>query len=196
MHRRPLLHLLARHRQRHPDDAARVDRFRAFVDAHPDCFDRALAIGHVTASAWIVDPSGTRALLLHHRKLDRWLQPGGHADGETDVLTVARSEVGEETGLTPNVIVREPASDVVDCFDVDIHAIPARPARGDRPAEPAHHHYDVRFAFRAGADWRRATAALAEAHALRWVPLDAVADYAGDDRSILRMCERWRAGWP
>ena len=88
MHRRTLKALLAAYRGRWPQESATVAGFDAFVDAHPDCFDRSCRVGHVTGSAWIVDTAGDHVLLAHHRKLGRWLQPGGHSDGDPDTLAV------------------------------------------------------------------------------------------------------------
>jgi len=96
--------------------------------------------GHLTASAVVVDPSRTRALLIFHEKLQLWLQPGGHFEpGEEDPLVAATREAQEETGLACEPGLPEPL------FDLDVHTIPARAAKGDRPAEPAHDHFDLRF---------------------------------------------------
>ena len=84
MHRRTLKALLAAYRGRWPLETATVARFDAFVDSHPDCFHRSCRVGHITGSAWLVDRSGDRVLLAHHAKLGRWLQPGGHSDGDPD----------------------------------------------------------------------------------------------------------------
>lgn len=148
------------------------DRLRAFVAANGDCFERTNLAGHVTGSAWIVDHAWSAVVLLHHRKLDRWLQPGGHADGDGDVLRVALREATEETGLVSLV----PASRAI--FDLDVHEIPAR---GD---EPAHHHYDVRYAFVAS----RASEPIVsdESHAVRWVDLIDIERFAIDD-SVRRL---------
>ena len=80
-------------------EAATVARFDAFVDSHPDCFHRSCRGGHITGSAWVMDMAGERVLLAHHRKLGRWLQPGGHSDGNPDTLAVALREAREESGL-------------------------------------------------------------------------------------------------
>ena len=150
-------------------------RLRAFVEAHSDCFKRSLQAGHVTGSAWIVDRALGATLLVHHAKLDKWLQPGGHADGEPDVRAVALREAREETGLVDLVS----AGDGI--FDVDVHAIPAR---GD---EPAHEHYDVRFAF--FADRHTVPRASEESHAVAWIALDDLERYAIDD-SVRRMAAK------
>jgi 8-oxo-dGTP pyrophosphatase MutT (NUDIX family) len=156
-------------------EAAMRDRLVAFVGAHPDAFERALAIGHVTASAWIVDPTRTRALLLHHRKLGKWLQPGGHVDGDPDVRAVALREAGEECGLRS---LRFAATRI---YDVDVHAIPAR------PGEPAHDHYDVRFALEA--DPAEPLVLNSESKDAAWIALDALSSY-GVDESVLRLARK------
>ncbi|MCB1203093.1 MAG: NUDIX hydrolase [Verrucomicrobiae bacterium] len=175
MHRQILLDLVGRYACSHPDEAETVKRFRGFISNHPECFERSLRIGHITGSAWILDRTGARALLTHHRKLDRWLQPGGHADGNPDVLAVALREGLEETGLA----LLEPVDQ--DVFDLDIHKIPAR------GQEPEHFHYDVRFLLRdLGAG---GFVVSEESHDLAWVPLVALEDYTGEE-SMLRMRDK------
>lgn len=178
MHRAALLDAIALYARSHPEEGALCERFDGFVRRHADCFRRSLAIGHVTGSAWIVNAGGDAVLLTHHRKLNRWLQPGGHADGDPDVLAVARREADEETGLAPLL----PVDTAI--FDLDIHPIPAR------GAEPAHEHYDVRFAFRHPGDGRYAVSA--ESHDLAWVPLDRLADHSAEE-SMHRMARKWLA---
>ena len=85
MHGRALKALLAAYRGRWPQESATVARFNVFIDSHPDCFHRSCQVGHITGSAWLVDMAGDRVLLAHHAKLTRWLQPGGHSDGDLDM---------------------------------------------------------------------------------------------------------------
>lgn len=171
----PLLQLLAKYRERFPDERDRVDQFIDFVNRNPDCFERSLEEGHITGSGWIVDEAGARTLLTHHRKLDLWLQPGGHADGESDVLSVALKECLEETAL-PGL---RPVSEEI--FDIDIHGIPAR------KDEPAHFHYDVRFLFRnVGSDNYVVTE---ESHDLAWVEMSRLEDYT-TEWSMRRMRDK------
>lgn len=113
-----------------------------FVQAHADCLLRSCLTGHLTGSAFVVDSTRTRTLLTHHRKLDKWLQLGGHADGDSDLLAVAMREATEESGLTRLRAVSR------DVFDVDRHWIP------QRKTEPAHYHYDLRFMIEADPDER------------------------------------------
>lgn len=174
MHRRGLKALLAAYHTRWPEESDTVARFDAFIDAHPDCFHRSCRTGHITGSAWIVDTTGDRVLLAHHRKLGIWLQPGGHNDGDADTLAVALREAREESGLEVRVLDES-------IFDLDVHPIPAR------RREPPHHHYDVRFLFRAEHDRYRVSE---ESNALAWVPAEGVGALTNRE-SVLRMARKW-----
>jgi 8-oxo-dGTP pyrophosphatase MutT (NUDIX family) len=154
----PLHVLLRRHAPADAKEARDVAEVLAFLDRHADPFDRGIREGHLTGSAVVVSATGDRVLLLHHRKLRRWLQPGGHAEaGERDGEAVALREAREETGiegLTLHPLAPRP-------LDVDVHPIPAR---GD---EPAHRHLDLRYLVVAPRDASLRRLA-AEARALRW----------------------------
>jgi len=142
------------------DDRERADvsRILDFLARHPHPFDRAIAEGHLTGSAFVLSPSGDRVLLLRHKKLGRWLQPGGHADpDETTGEAVALREAREETGLR-DLLLHPTAPRPLD---VDVHEIPAR------GGEPAHLHLDLRYLFLACADDPLARAE-DESEALRW----------------------------
>ena len=153
-----------------------VSRFVAFVNAQPQCFERSLAVGHITGSAWVVNHDGSEVLLTHHRKLDRWLQLGGHADGDPDILAVAIKEAEEESGLSHFTPVGS------GIFDIDIHPIPAR------PNEPEHLHYDVRYVLRASSSIDFTVSE--ESHDLRWVRLEEVKNLTSEP-SMTRMVEKW-----
>ncbi len=174
MHRRGLKARLAAYRRRWPQEEATVARFDAFIDSHPDCFQRSCQVGHITGSAWLVDMAGDRVLLAHHRKLGRWLQPGGHSDGDPDTLAVALREAREESGLEVRVL-----DDTI--FDIDVHRIPPR------GREPAHVHFDVRFVVQAEHDRFRVSD---ESHALAWVPTVGLGALT-DEESVLRMARKW-----
>ncbi len=137
MHRQPLLTLLRRYRQTHPAEGPVVDRFDRFVTDQRDCLLRSCIPGHVTASTWITSSDRQRFLLTHHRKLGRWLQLGGHVDGDPEVQQAALREAREESGMTNFELIL--SGDEVVPLDLDVHVIPAR---GD---EPEHLHYDIRF---------------------------------------------------
>lgn len=174
MHRKPLLSLLNEYVPADEFEWAMWLKTIAFVEAHPACFDRSLSVGHVTASAWVVSCDRDRVLLMHHRKLNRWFQPGGHCDGDPDVLTVALKEVWEETGMEAIPL----GSSI---FDIDVHSIPAN------RREPGHYHYDIRFLLEADPDQKMEHNT--EAREVRWVPLGEVALYNASE-SILRMARK------
>ncbi len=163
---------------RHPEASEVVDGFRELLDDRDDPFLRERLAGHFTGSAWLVSADGERVLLPHHRKLDRWLQPGGHADGDTDLARVALTEATEESGLTGLQV--DPV-----IFDLDRHWIP------DRGDVPGHWHHDVRFVVRAGDDERFVVSE--ESHALAWRAVGEVAADETMDDSLRRMARRWLA---
>jgi len=152
-----------------------LENLRRFVLENEDCFERFLLSGHITGSAWVVDSAREQVLLTHHRFLDKWLQLGGHADGESNVLKVALREAHEESGIDGIRPVNE------SVFDVDIHEIPAR------GAEPSHFHYDVRFLLEA--DSSRPLLLTSESKALAWVKLSEV-ERLTSERSVLRMVQK------
>ena len=115
----------------------------AFLRDHHDCLYRSCSTGHLTGSGVVVDPDTDQTLLIHHVKLGRWLQPGGHADGDGNLGAVAWREATEETGLDDLVLV-------TPAIDADIHHIPAR------PGELEHLHLDLRYLILVG-DCRKPT---------------------------------------
>lgn len=160
-------------------EATHLARMRELCEVPLDPFSRAnFAPGHFTASAFIVSPDARELLLIHHQKLDRWLQPGGHVDAhDRDLLAAALREVREEVGMVDLSVVRPIP------FDVDIHEIPSR------KGEPAHAHFDVRFCFRAhGREFRAGS----DAQAARWLPLSEVRAEISDE-SVMRAVEKLRA---
>jgi len=164
------------------EEARDRDQILAFVLGHERPFDRAIAEGHLTGSAITVSADGSRVLLLHHRKLDRWLQPGGHGDpGEATGEEVALREALEESGIRG--LVLHPTAPRP--LDVDVHAIPAR------ASEPAHEHLDLRYLVVAP---EGATVApdLAELHEIRWVPWDEV-EALSPDHGLRRALAKARA---
>ena len=140
---------------------------------HPGSFYRDHLPGHITGSAWIVNEDLSKVLLVLHAKLGRWLQPGGHADGDENVLNVALREAKEETGLR-NIQILSPV-----IFDIDIHPIPAR------KDFPEHLHYDVRFLLQASE--RDLLAISDESTDLKWFPVDELRALTGNAPSIMRM---------
>jgi 8-oxo-dGTP pyrophosphatase MutT (NUDIX family) len=135
VNRRELLAALTAHAPSNASEAESLDWMKRFVAGPLDPFARANPEGHVTASAIVARPDGSAFLVLFHRKLSHWLQPGGHVE-ETDAsaFDAALRETREETGIAN---FETPLDRSI--LDVDVHAIPAR------GKDPAHHHFDVRF---------------------------------------------------
>ena len=181
MKRRPLLDLVERYAKRYPDESG-VAATRKLVEGHASCFERACLPGHITASAWISSEDGSRFLLTHHRKLGRWLQLGGHADGDTDVVGVARREACEESGMLEFDLL--PDVDGSPLLDIDVHVIPAR------KQEPAHEHHDMRVLLvaREGQELAISDESL-DLRWFDWSELEAVGD---QDESILRLARKAR----
>ena len=138
------------------DQQASLDEVLAFLDEHPDAAERSCSKAHLTGSALVVDATGTRTLLLLHRKLGRWFQPGGHADGDANLAAVAWREATEETGIDGLRLA-------VPAIDVDVHRV-------EPPGEPPHLHLDLRFLVVAPSG--AVEAGNEESLALRWVSED------------------------
>ncbi|MCC4625469.1 NUDIX hydrolase [Xanthomonas hortorum pv. cynarae] len=170
---------LAAYRARWPDEAELAEQFAQLLDDASNPFVRERVEGHFTGSAWVVSADGTRALLTHHRKLQRWLQLGGHADGDRDLAQVALREAQEESGLS-GLRLAEPA-----IFDLDRHWIPAR-------GEVAGHwHYDARYLVVAGENEHFQVSE--ESLALAWRPIAELLAEPDLDTSLRRMARKWVA---
>ena len=148
-----------------------------FIDQHPNCLERSCGFGHFTASAWLLNRQEDKVLMMHHRKLERWLQLGGHCDGDADILAVAIKEAEEESGLSGI----KPLSKQI--FDIDRHRVPAR------KHEPAHWHFDVRFLLRYdGQD--SDICGNSESKELRWCSPN-LEKFPSSDQSVMRMYKKW-----
>jgi 8-oxo-dGTP pyrophosphatase MutT (NUDIX family) len=182
MQRRPLLDLIERYARRYPGESG-VVAARKLVEGLPNCFERDCFPGHITASAWISSEDGNRFLLTHHRKLGRWLQLGGHADGETDVVGVARREACEESGMLEFELLADADGNAL--LDIDVHVIPAR------KNEPEHEHHDMRVLLVARDGQELAISE--ESLDLRWFDWSELEAVGEQDESILRLARKARA---
>lgn len=150
-----------------------IKRFLDLLE-HPDAYQRTHLPCHITGSAWIINDAFDEALLVQHAKLDKWVQPGGHADGDENILAVALREAQEETGIlhfeiTPTV------------FDIDIHTIPAR------KDFPEHEHYDIRFLMKPLPN--QSIGVSEESLDVKWVAFTHLENYT-KERSVLRMKDK------
>lgn len=165
---------LARYLARYPDEAARLAALAAqLAEDAGDVFGRANMRGHITTSAIVLDASLTQVLLIHHKTLDRWLQPGGHYEAPGSLWDSALREVAEETGLRG--LRAHPALQGLP-LDIDSHAIPANPRR----QEGAHWHHDYAYLALAAAAPQALSAQLDEVHEAAWRPLAQLAGLPND----------------
>ncbi len=176
--RQPLLDLLANYFPTPSEEIIFKKDIISFVQEHSDCFERTLAVGHITASAWLLNKNKTHALLMHHTKLDKWFQLGGHCDGDPDVLAVAIKEAQEESGIMGIAPLSK------EIFDIDVHLIPAN----KREAE--HYHYDIRFLLQVTSN--EDIVQNNESKELRWVGKDRN-ELPTEERSVTRMFDKWLA---
>ncbi len=162
-------------------------RILAFIDTHTDALHRSCAEGHLTGSALVVDPSDRRVLLLFHAKMRRWLQPGGHADGDGDLARVSLREASEETGIDGLRVV-------TPAIDLDVHVFHHAPGR-----EPDHLHLDVRHVVLAPPGSH--APGNHESEGIAWLTLDELARFDPEPglvrmaRSGLGLLDRLDPGW-
>lgn len=176
MHRNILLEMLERYNPIDQKEQNFKKQIVEFVQKHPECFERSLEVGHITGSAWLLNKERTHVLLMHHAKLNMWLQLGGHCDGNADVLAVAVKEAQEESGI----MGIEPVLHTI--FDVDVHPIPAN------SREKAHYHYDIRFLLHVTSDEQLSQNS--ESKELRWIDKNH-ANLPTHSESIVRMFDKW-----
>ena len=175
MNREQLISLLKSYDTSSEDEKGFLLKFLDLLH-HPKAFQRDHLPGHITGSAWIVDPSKKFVLLTHHAKLNKWLQPGGHADGDENILGVALREAEEETGLQNFKLLHD------GIFDIDIHVIPARKEFQE------HLHYDVRFLLQGDKD--ESLTRSTESHDLAWIAIDQLDVLTHENPSIIRMARK------
>lgn len=157
-----------------------IQKFNDFIHSNHNCFLRENLEGHITGSAFVVNPTFTKVLFTYHAKLHRWLQLGGHADGEIIIQNVALKEACEESGINHfdfidilNFPATAPLNNFREIipFDLDIHLIP------ERKNEPAHYHYDVRFILVAQHENFKISE---ESLDLKWIDLNEVCQFTSE----------------
>lgn len=170
--------LLSIYSPKYEEEIVYKSRMLHFIDNYENVFSRKQTHGHFTASSFLLNSDCTKFLLMHHKKLNRWLQPGGHCDDETNILSVSIKETSEESGIYDITPVS------LNIFDIDIHKIPKN------LRDPEHFHYDIRFLLKANNDRFIKNE---ESNELRWVELR---NFDNDEykleKSITRMIEKYK----
>lgn len=167
-----------------PREEAEVRRFSDFLGSSPDVFRREHPPGHFTASGLLITPDLQSVALMHHKKLNKWLQFGGHADGEQLLAQVALKEAEEESGIAAAFFPYEEALGVDFHplpYDLDVHTIPAR---GE---DPEHLHWDVRYLLYT--DRPDLLQGNHESHGIGWFTLDEARTLT-DEPSMLRQFDK------
>ena len=145
-----------------------------FLHKNKNCMSTDNLKGHITASAWVLSPQRTETLLTHHKKLNRWLQLGGHIEDDATIQEAALREAVEESGIENIHLIQD------SIFDIDVHLIPARKEVAE------HYHYDIRFSLQAETtDFIISD----ESNDLAWVKLTDIGDFVSEE-SVLRMCRK------
>jgi|TARA_B110000263_G_scaffold137793_1_gene119541 8-oxo-dGTP pyrophosphatase MutT (NUDIX family) len=178
MKNKSLINHLNEYLIQYPDEYIKVGKTLDFIKNHDTCFDRNNWSGHFTGSAWVVDTTRAWILMTNHIQLNMWLQLGGHAEGNPDLLSVAVKEAKEESGLKKFKII----SDKI--FDLDIHQIPIY---GENPP---HLHFDVRYLLEAEHKDHLLIASN-ESHEIAWVNKKEVLNKNPED-SISRMLHKMK----
>lgn len=156
--------------------------FKKFLEEDENAFERSNASQHMTGSAFILSSDRTHLLLTHHKKLDKWIQLGGHADSHPDIYEVALKEAKEESGLTslklfPLELLVDSACKYPVIFDLDRHTIPAR------KEEKEHFHYDMRYLFLA--DRFEKIVVSDESFDVQWISIKEILSY-NNETSLAR----------
>lgn len=180
MFRKNLIEKLQKYRA--SGEIEELDRIKIleFVKSHKDCFKRSLTSGHITGSCWLENFDGTKFLLTKHKKLGVWLQLGGHADGDNDIIRVSLKEAHEESGLKNIELVS------ADIFDLGVHLI------SPYKDVSAHFHYDIRFLLRASNSNEKISMS-DESTDLNWFSDVPKGNPEEANRDMLRMIKKWRS---
>lgn len=183
MHRNDLIFLLETHLTKTSEDRNSLADLESkmilqtldFVKSYPNCFSSKNLPGHITGSAFIFDKKASAVLFTHHKKLKKWLQLGGHSDGNSNIFETVLREAQEESGIKSFTYYEQ------EIFDVDIHPIP------ENKKMPAHLHFDIRFLL--FPQEKTLLKISNESLDLKWIKIEEVKNYTSEI-SILRMLRK------
>lgn len=177
MDKEAIVEALHAYREKFVDENDKVARFITYLKNAKTFLGKTNSQGHITSSSWVVNKNKTKVLLTNHKKLDRWLQLGGHTEEGESLYESACREVAEESGIDRFLTVSKAI------YDLDIHWIPKfKNTHG-------HYHYDVRYLFEA--DENLQITVSDESHDVKWVEVAHINAYTSSD-SILRMVNKMK----
>jgi 8-oxo-dGTP pyrophosphatase MutT (NUDIX family) len=163
------------YKSKNDEESAFIEPFLTLLKSQKRCFYRDCFPDHITGSALLLNKAGDQILMNHHASLDKWLNFGGHADGDEDILSVAIRETMEESGIT----AFKPISS--DIIDIDIHTIPANPKKN----EPEHQHFDIRYVMQMTDE--QIPVLSSESKDLQWMTVDQAKKIIGTNDSLHRL---------
>ncbi|MCL2540606.1 MAG: NUDIX domain-containing protein [Firmicutes bacterium] len=160
-------------------EAKHLESVLTFIEHGENLYDRSNAGGHITGSGFLMSADLSKTLLTHHSKLNKWIQFGGHCDGDENTMNVAARETWEESGIQ----TFEPVKNGI--ADIDVHIIPENKKKG----ESEHYHYDIRFIFSTNEEEFQISD---ESNELRWFTVEEFSqlDQSEDNQRFLK---KWKA---
>lgn len=163
------------------DEMKFIPDFVQLITTHQNCFYRdCFDPGHITGSALLINGTGDKVLLNHHKIFDKWVSFGGHADGVENIEAVALREVLEESGISDIHFVK------TGIFDVDVHPVLANSVK----KEPAHSHFDILYLLQTNTETFQLSD---ESVDLRWCSYENAKELVQDDKHMNRLLEKWQA---
>lgn len=169
MHRQKLLKLLESYSPKDSQEKQIKQQIISFINENSECFNSIYPKGHITASAWIIDPQRQKVCLIHHNMLNKWFQPGGHSDNNNDTPLEALREAIEETNLTNLKLLNG------SIFDIGIQIIPSDKKRG----LGLHSHFDIMFLVIG--DSEISPKISDESNEAKWIDINEVLNYNCED---------------
>lgn len=166
MEKKELIKMLEKYTPQYEEEIKYKAQMLQFLEENDIFLGKQNTKGHITGSAWIVSKDREKVLFTHHKKLNMWVQLGGHTEEGEAVLQSALREGLEESGLKHLKVLSQ------DIFDLDVHLFPAR------QEQPAHYHYDIRFLLEA--DEEEKLVVSAESKDVKWVQVDELKQYSSE----------------
>lgn len=136
-----IVKIIKQYNERNPQESVEID---TIINSKESFISRKNFSGHITSSAIVLDKTLSKILLVYHKNLDKFVQPGGHVEiTDKNFMNTALRELEEETGFTNVIPIKADSSNPKLPIDIDVHIIP----NNKKKREPSHKHFDLRYAF-------------------------------------------------